>query len=189
MKKKHNLYTLLVIVALVAGLIYMQKSSNQKEGVANSVQAIKIAVADVELAYPATYGIYEKTNSPYTKTLNTIVWYENTEQNKNFFLGVPGSQSEPPVTMTLDIYDNPNNLSPKELLGADLAYMFSKGPGITTTLGGLPATIFDWDGLYKGRSIMINNKNRTYVFSVTSLLGTDTILRDFDLLLGSVSFK
>lgn len=188
MKKKHNLYTFGVILALVAGLIYMQKSSDQKE-VSDLVQATKVQVADVELAYPSTYGIYEKNNSPYTKTLNTVVWYENTESNKSFFLGTPGAASEPPVTMSLDIYSNPNNLSPKELLGADLSYMFLKGPGVPVTLGGARASVFDWDGLYKGKSIMLNHKNLLYVFSVTSLGSTDQILRDFDLLLSSVSFK
>lgn len=189
MKKKHNLLVLLIILALVFALIYMQRSKDVSGTVATTFPAIKATVANVELAYKEGYGVYEKTKSPYTKTLNTVVWYENTEANRNFFIGGPNAPAEPPVTMTLDVYDNPNNLSPKELLQGDVPYMFVEGEGQPVTLAGKEARLFTWDGLYKGRSVMVNHNNLTYVFSVTSLSPMDVILRDFDLLLSSVIFK
>lgn len=190
MKKKHNLLVSVIVLALVAGLFYMIQSSSSKDVAQSStLDAVKVTVAGVELAYPASYGVYEKTNSPYTKTLSTVVWYENTEPNKNFFAGSANAPLEPPVTMSLDVYNNPNNLSAKELLGEDAAYMFTNGSGTPVVVGGIEGVFLNWDGLYKGRSIMINNKGILYVFSVTSITNQDVILRDFDLLLGSVVFK
>ncbi len=189
MKKKHHFIVFWIILALIAGLFYLTQSSSVDEQSSTTIDAVKVAVAGVELAYPASYGVYEKKNSPYTKTLNTIVWYENTESNKSFFTGAANAPQEPPVTMSLDVYNNPNNISPKELLGAESAYMFARDPGTPVIVGGVQGTMFDWDGLYRGKSIMINSKGVMYVFSVTSIAPGDIILRDFDLLLGSVTFK
>ncbi|MBP6888405.1 MAG: hypothetical protein KBC21_01760 [Candidatus Pacebacteria bacterium] len=188
MKKKHNLYIFAVILALVAALMYMQTSS--PDGTTNTqIQGIKVEVAGTQLTYPSTYGTYEKSSSPYTKTTNTVVWYENTESNKNFFSGTPNAPTEPPTTMTLDVYTNPDNLEPRKLLEGYTPYMFAKGEGRQLVLGGVPAQLFEWDGLYKGRSIMVTRNGFTYVFSVTAITQEDQILKDFDLLLSSVSFK
>lgn len=189
MKKKHNLTVFVIILALIAGLLYMQDSARSTEPVPTIVDAVKATVAGVELAYPKNYGVYEKTNSPVTKTMSTVVWYENTESNRSFFNGGTTAASEPPVTMSLDVYENTNNLSPKDLLGADAAYMFAKSSGTPIVVGGAQGILLDWDGLYKGKSIMVNHKGLLYVFSVTSITNEDIILRDFDLLISSIIFK
>ena len=188
MKKKHNLLILFMVVALIAAFIYMQKSKDS-EVKTDIIPAIKASVAGVDLAYKEEYAVYEKTKSPYTKTLTTVVWYENTESNRSFFAGGKNSPQEPPVTMTLDIYDNPNNLPPKELLKGDVPYMFVQGEGAPLSFAGKDALLYSWDGLYKGKSIMVNHNRLTYVFSVTSISPVDPILKDFDLLLSSVVFK
>ncbi len=189
MKKKQHFIIFCIILALIAGLLYLTQSSSVNEQPSTTIQATKVAVADVELAFPSSYAIYEKKNSLYTKALTTIVWYENTESNKNFFTAGVNAPQEPPVTMSLDVYDNPNNISAKELLGTGSAYMFARGSGTPVIVGGVQGTMFDWDGLYRGKSIMINSKGVMYVFSVTSLTPEDVILRDFDLLLSSIVFK
>ncbi len=189
MKKKHNLTVFVIILALVAGLLYMQDSARSTEPAPTVVDALKATVAGIELAYPANYGVYEKTNSPVTKTLSTVVWYENTESNKSFFTGGANAPSEPPVTMSLDVYSNPSNLSPKELLGNDAAYMFAKSSGAPVVVGGIQGTLLEWDGLYKGKSVMVNHKGLLYVFSMTSITNEDAIISDFDLLISSIIFK
>lgn len=193
MKKKHNFYVLAIILALVAGLIYMQKAATtpvaQPSSTPGVVPALKAQIFNVELTYPSVYATYQKASSLYTKTLNTVVWYENTESNRKFFSGGEGSPSEPPVTMSLDVYNNPNNLTAYQLLGADVPYLFAKGVGGVSTLAGEPATLLEWDGLYKGKSVIVNNQGLMYVFSVTSITPTDEILKHFDLLISSISFK
>ncbi len=166
----------------------MQKSAQMRTR--SAVVPVSTAkIRNLELSYPTAYAIYQKENSPYTKTLNTIVWYEDTESNRHFFTGGVGSPSEPPVAISLDIYSNPNNLTPYELLSKDASYLFAKGVGGITTLAGQPATILEWDSLYRGKSVVVNNQGLMYVFSVTSIAPSDAILSDFDLLLSSVSFK
>ncbi len=189
MKKKHNLTVFVIILALIAGLLYMQDSSRSNVSNQNLVNATKATIAMADFAYPSNYGVYEKTNSPVTKTISTVVWYENTESNRSFFNGGTTAASEPPVTMSLDVYENSNNLSPKDLLGADAAYMFAKSSGTPIVVGGAQGILLDWDGLYKGKSIMVNHKGLLYVFSVTSITSEDAILRDFDLLISSIIFK
>ncbi len=193
MKKKHNIYVIGIIMALVGGLMYMQQSaatpSLQSPSNNSVIPAIKAQILDVELTYPSAYATYQKANSPYTKTLNTVVWYENTEANKSFFTGGTGSPSEPPVTMSLDVYSNPNNVTAYQLLSADVPYLFARGVGGVSSLAGKPATVLEWDGLYKGKTVIVNNQGLMYVFSVTSITPSDAILKDFDLLLSSISFK
>lgn len=189
MKKKHNLLVAVIVLALVAGLVYMTQSSRPDSDQSSIISAIKVSIAGLELAYPSTYGVYEKANNLATRAVNTVVWYENTEQNKNFFAGGANAPSEPPVTMSLEVYSNPESLSAKDLLGASASYMFASNQSVPVVVGGVQGSLFTWDGLYRGRSIALNSKGVLYIFSVTSLTDNDAILKDFDLLLSSVVFK
>ncbi len=188
-KKKHNLAIFLVVAALIAGLWYMQNSSRKEGVIGSTLTATKAVVAGAELAYPSHYGVYEKANNLATRAVNTVVWYENTEQNKNFFAGGANAPSEPPVTMSLEVYSNPEGLLAKDLLGAGASYMFASNQSIPVVVGGVQGSLFTWDGLYRGRSIALNSKGVLYIFSVTSITDNDATLKDFDLLLSSVVFK
>jgi hypothetical protein len=190
MKKRHNMLIAGIIVALLAALFYMLSASNEDSSGASSstVSAVKATIQNIDLAYPTTYAVYEKRNTGIVKNQHTVVWYKDIEANRAFFRGEPGAQTEPPVTMSLDIYSNPNSLSGRELLLKDAPYMFSKPAG-TLLVGGQTGELYEWEGLYKGRSIMINHKGDMYVFSITSLGTNDPIINDFTILLNSVTFK
>lgn len=185
MKKKHNLFIFVIILALVASLIYMMKSERKPE----VPPLIKASVANIDFVYKSQYGVYEKKNSPFTGALSTITLYEDTDLNRKFFKGEKGSPQEPPTTISIDIYNNPNSVAPQQLLGTNASYMFAQGEGADIAVGGQKGKLITWNGLYKGRSIIVTSKGLTYVFSVTSRKDTDTILSDYIALVNSLAFK
>jgi hypothetical protein len=187
MNKKHNLTIFAIIVGLVFGLWYMSTSRQLSHNA--GIDAKQATIGEVSFAYPSHYGVYEKVNSPYTKALNTVVWYENTIPNQNFFAGKTPSPSEPPTALSLDIFANEKNSSPKEFLMSDRPYMFGKGDGVSVTINGKQGLVLDWDGLYRGKSVVFNHDGKLYIFSVTYNSPQDEMVRNFDLMMGSVSFK
>lgn len=192
--KKNSIYVL-IIISVIAAFLYMISSEHQKESGAvaeidSKSQVLQpIGVEGVEFGYPVQYGRYDRPKLSTTKTLGAVVFYEATESNRNFFLGKSTSQKEAPVTITLDVYENIKNLSVKELLRGDATYPVIDTTLKPVTISGKKGEYFEWDGLYRGKSVAVNHLGKTYIFSVTSITSQDKILQDFETVLKTVYFK
>ena len=197
--KKNSIYMSIVLVGIVCAFVYMvsnknstqlqQASKAQTSSQEAEITLHPIVVERASFGYPVGYERFDRPKITTTKTLGALVLYKGTEDNKNFFLGRPTAQKEPPTTITLDVYTNEKNLSVKELLKKDSVYPIIQETIKPFVLDGKSGEYFEWDGLYRGRSVAVTYQGVTYIFSVTSLSLEDSILKDFEILLKTVRFN
>ncbi|MEN9881229.1 MAG: hypothetical protein RLZZ308_412 [Candidatus Parcubacteria bacterium] len=190
--KKNSIYILVLFigVALVFAffdLSHTKETSDTKEEV-RGITFTPIGVERVEFGQPSGYSLYQRPRIEGSKTLGAAVFYENTEANKMFFLGGKGIPQEAPTTITLDIYSNEKKVSLQELLKGDTSYPLITETVKRVAIAGKDASYFEWDGLYRGRSVAIDHEGKTYIFSVTAMTQEDTILQAFDAMLATISF-
>ncbi len=102
----------------------------------------------------------------------------------------PPQGGEGPPTITVDvIQNNLDKLTTDAWIRNSSASNFKLSPDsviATTTLGGVPARTYQWDGLYQGTTVALARAAYIYAFSVTSLNPTDPIRSDFEQVLRSV---
>lgn len=197
--KKNSIYISIVLVGIVCAFMYMVSSRNAtreqptpKEETVTQDREITLrplVVERVSFGYPVGYERFERPKIATTKTFGALVLYKGTEDNKNFFSGKPTTQKEPPTTITLDVYSNEKNLSVKDLLKKDPVYPIIQETVKPFVLSGKSGEYFEWDGLYRGRSVAVTYQGVTYIFSATSLSLEDSILKDFEILLRTVRFN
>lgn len=105
-------------------------------------------------------------------------------------LAVMPENGEGPLAITIDVYQNDlDHQSAEEWIRNtnDSNYKLSPDGLIgSTTIAGVSALSYQWDGLYRGESIVFVHADAIVMASVTWISETDTIRDDFETVLNSL---
>ncbi len=102
-----------------------------------------------------------------------------------------GQNTEGPPAITVQRFDNPQNLSLDEWIRTTPAsnwQLSTMGELGASTVGGEPGLGYTYSGLYEETSIAVAHNGKIYLFSVGILTAEDQIKTDFFTLLDSVKF-
>jgi hypothetical protein len=138
--------------------------------------------------YPSSLYIKEKINARGTEPKVTVTLVKNIEDNVDFIEGRTTDVREGPTAITLDIYDNPKNLSPKDWVIQSQNWNIATSQADPITVAGERGVSYTWSGLYEGRSVVLSKGNDIFVFSVTYMDQNDQMLKDFEMVLNSAAF-
>lgn len=91
-----------------------------------------------------------------------------------------GGEGAPAITV--DVFDNIDIESLESWLGETMAsnYSLIMGESKETSVGSEQALAYEWDGLYRGQSVVFEHEGRIILISGTYLEKTDPIYSDFD---------
>jgi hypothetical protein len=138
----------------------------------------------VAFNYPDSYEIKQYDSTEGTKHHTIVVG------DKAALAAVP-ENSEGPAVITIDIYDNAARLSgEKWIKTSDFSnYKLSQEAQLsTTTVAGIPALSYPWDGLYRSISIVFPQKTYMYMLSVGYNSPDDQQYKDFAGIVSSIQF-
>ena len=99
---------------------------------------------------------------------------------------------EGPPTISFDLYQN--NLDKTSLVdwvkGTNNSnFKLSDGTYTSTTVAGVPAMEYSWDGLYRGDSVVFLHKDRVIMVTGMYLQPTDAIREDFEKIILSIKLE
>ena len=143
----------------------------------------------ISFAYPTFYYLRESEAGTAERPQGSIVLVEDTEENRNLLDGVSTEPREGPTSITIDIYENPDQLSALAWVERDTNWTISNRATTTVAVGGFEGISFVWDGLYAGKTVIVAADGKAYVFSVTWMTDQDRIISDFSALLETVGFS
>lgn len=165
---------LIVGGAIFYGYIFSQKSHQQNE-VSEIVRVYTNAVYNFSFEYKDRYVFNTKDSSDRFEVLLI---------DKNDYEEV---RSEGPVSINIQIYKNISDLD--AWLATDASnFKLALGPKKSVLLGGIQGVGYEWDGLYRGRTIAAVHQGNIFVLSGTYLEKDDSVYRDFDTLVRSFVF-
>lgn len=138
---------------------------------------------------PPNYVFFENT-SVGERLQHAIVFVEDTPENREF-LSNPGSATEGPPTITINIFQN--NIDKYTLQsfveGTDLSnFKLSDGKKTEIIVGGKPAWRYRATGLYENDNVVVVRPEYVYMFTVFFNSPDDQIRKDFDTILKTVGF-
>lgn len=184
METKNNTQTfstILVLLLIIGGAVYFFLS---KGGLPTASGNIKTYISDTfgfSFSYPTKYFLEEKEVGNAERYHYAIILTEDTEENRLVREGKsPGREG--PVAITFDVYQNDlDALTLQQWVEGtnDSNYKLAKGPYATSTAGGETSIIYEWSGLYEGRTVVVTLGNVILAISVTYISPEDEILKDF----------
>ncbi len=129
------------------------------------------------LEYPLSYVAKEASS---TQVVTFI-----TEADNAAMQGSTSSTSTPregPTAITIEAFPNPKKLSAGAWATSTKLSNFNLGPKELNSieLAGRDAVVYQWEGLYQGISVAVNDGTTVYVLSVTFSSPTDQIVKDFE---------
>ena len=148
------------------------------------------ATSTITFNYPSTYHLAEADVSTPQRRRYLVTLMEDTPENKAVRDGTAPPR-EGPIAITVTSYQNDLDNTPLStwVTGTlDSNWKLGTGTHATTTVGGIPALSYDWDGLYRGHTIAVAYGGYIHAFTVTSMEPTDHILTVFDELMETVTF-
>lgn len=184
---KMKLAVLLVIVLAFVGLAYWHYQSRQTTN-PPTVGTLAYSSAGLTFTYPPTLYMKERVANE-AKLERSVVLVENSESNRAILNGTAPVAGEGPPSITIDIYKNPQHLTPEEWMRQDTNWTQQSIARDGIVIGGLPAVSFDWSGLYEGNSSIVSFGDHIYVFSYTWLSADDVVIKEVSDVLDSVKFK
>src|SRR3989344_2692375 len=138
----------------------------------------------ISFQYPDRYELREReagTQERYHYSITLI--------DKEAFPEIPQNGEGPPA-ITVDIFQNNLDtlLIEQWVHGTnDSNFKLSPDDALTsTTVAGVPALSYTWDGLYLGRSVVLSHKDNIVVLSVQWLTEEDAIIEDSAKVLASL---
>ncbi|MFZ2151970.1 MAG: hypothetical protein WAV09_02560 [Minisyncoccia bacterium] len=165
---------LIVGGAIFYGYIFSQKSDQQNE-VPEIVRVYTNPTYDFSFEYSGRYILSTREGSDR---------FEIILIDKNDYEEV---RSEGPVSINIQIYKNISDLDAWLATSAS-NFQLALGPKESVALGGIQAVGYEWDGLYRGRTIAVVHQGNIFVLSGTYLEKDDSVYRDFDALVRSFVF-
>jgi hypothetical protein len=181
---------IVVLAAVIGGIFYFRAktpTASQNSTVAADTRALKTY-------YDPRYGVAFNFRDSYT-----VQDHDSTSGVKHHTIIVgdkaalanPPKDSEGPPVMTIDIYDNPTKASTEKWIkNNDFSnYKLSQNSALsTTTVAGIPAYAYPWDGLYTSLSIVFPDNGKMYMMSVNYNSPSDQIYKDFAEVVASMQF-
>lgn len=131
---------------------------------------------------PEGYNIVEAT-SPSDRR-HSIVMSRMQDSN------IP-ENGEGPTAISVDIFPNPQASNASSWVRANTISNFnlSTTPLKETSVSGIPAISYSWDGLYQGRSVAFMHKGNLILISGTYNVVEDEIYQAFDKVIESMEFE
>lgn len=186
--QKIILYIAVAIAALIGLIWYFGQQEavviDDTPGSATSTPDIKTYSSDIfgiSFKYPKLYYLEEREVGNAERTHYFIMLSEDTEENRLVREGKsPGREG--PTAITLDVFQNMEQLSPEAFVKNNSNTNYKMGDGVLTPtkVGTRDALSYRWSGLYEGRSVVFMNGPHMFVWSVTWLTPEDRIIKDFD---------
>lgn len=141
---------------------------------------------NIAFTYPSTLFLSERDAGTTARSQLALFLTEDTEENRDVIEGRNTVPREGPTGITVDVYQNPEQLSSRAWVQTDTNWTIANGGATDVTVAGNEGVTFTWSGLYEGRTVVVTKGDKAYVFSVTWMTPEDQILRDFDTVLNSV---
>ena len=138
---------------------------------------------DISFEYPDTYELQEREvgNGERYRYAITLI-------DKEALANIPQNGEGPPAINVEIFQNNLDKLSVETWVRGTNFSNFKLSPDGTLTVGtvaGTPALSYIWDGLYRGRSVVVAHKGNIIMLSVQWLTEEDAIIKDFADLLTS----
>lgn len=139
------------------------------------------------LQYPDSYILQEQKDlSPEHKL--GLVLIEDTTEHRDLLAGRNTEPREGPVSINVDVYANVAGLSTLEWILGQSTWALSDQELEDISIHGRPGLAYYWDGLYLGKSLVVKEGDEIYLFSVTWLSPSDSIVVDFENILNQFKF-
>ncbi len=185
-----GILVLLIALALIGYFVYYSAEDGEDNGMAAS-KTYSNQTYGVSFEYPPTYFLEERQmGATSTGRYYSVILTEDNETNKAIREGRITNTEGPPA-ITLDIHPNQNREFVSKWVTTNIQnsnWNLALGGMASTTVGGLPAVSYTWDGLYRGDSAVVATGTNIYMFSATYNSPEDITKRDFPGILSSVRF-
>lgn len=155
----------------------------------NPSQGTRVYESDfynLRFAYPDSYFLIERDVGTPETPQRAIILAENTQENRDVLEGRGDEPREGPTAITIDIYENPQELSAQDWVHSSTTWTLSDQILKPVNVSGHEGVAYHWSGLYEGTSTIISAGKYMYVASVTSLSAEDQMIQDYEALLGSL---
>lgn len=139
--------------------------------------------------YPSNLYLHERSDAGTPERPQLALFLvADTQENRDLLNGVTTEPREGPTGITVDVYQNPENLSAADWAQKDTNWTVANSSAEPVTVNGREGITYNWSGLYEGKTVVVTNNGKAYVFSVTWMSPEDQILKDYDMVLNSLSF-
>jgi hypothetical protein len=152
------------------------------------VRSYESEALGLRMELPAGYYLHEREPGAPGQPHGSLVLVEDTQENRDVLAGLAPLGRETPVGLSVEVHANPAGLPLAAWTDEHTSWMPEPPRLSPASVGGSPALSYDWDGLYRGRSVVVARPGRVYVFSVTWMTEGDRTLAHFGPLLESVAF-
>jgi hypothetical protein len=183
-RKKILIGLAVLIVVLVGGYFSFMRDNNSDD--INPADFRENGYISSEYGFsftkPEGYNIVEAT-SPSDRRHSIVM-----SRMQDSIIPVDG---EGPTAITIDIFPNPQATSAATWVRANTISNFniSTTPLKETSVSGASAVSYEWDGLYKGRSVAFMHNGSVILISGTYNVVADQIYNDFDKVIQSFKFE
>jgi len=139
-------------------------------------------------SYPEGYLLDEKEVGNAERSHYNISLFEDTQFVRDLLAGkVIGTEAPPSIS--IDVYQNLEGMTAEAWVRGNANSNFKlslDGTLASTTVDGVPAVSYSWDGLYRGDSIVAAHKNSIIMLSVGYHSPEDKIRDDFSTVIDSL---
>lgn len=140
----------------------------------------------ISFEYSLGYYLKERDAGTAKRPQLSLLLVEDTQENRDLLEGRITEARDGPVSITIDAYPNPDRLTAEDWVRADTNWTVRTSEAAPIGRGQITGVTYSWSGLYEGKTVIVTEGVRAYVFSVTWLEPEDPILTEFDAVLGSV---
>ncbi|HYE23150.1 MAG TPA: PsbP-related protein [Candidatus Paceibacterota bacterium] len=137
--------------------------------------------------YPINLYLHERTDAgtPERSQLSLFL-VEDTEENRDVLEGRNTEPREGPIGITVDVYQNPEELPATEWVQTDTNWTVANSSAEQIRVAEHDAVTFTWSGLYEGKTVVVTEGDKAYVLSTTWMSPEDTTISDFEAILNSL---
>lgn len=182
------------LIVVIGGFVFFagQSVPMAPQLAQNELKASMVPYANedynLSFQYPSNLYLYERSGAGAPERPQIALFLvENTQENRDLLEGKATEPREAPTGITVDVYQNPNQLSASDWVQNDTNWTVATSSAEPITIGDRTGVTYTWSGLYEGKTVVFTEGDKAYVFSVTSLTADDQILRDFEMVLNSFS--
>ncbi|MFA7309550.1 MAG: hypothetical protein WC050_01460 [Candidatus Paceibacterota bacterium] len=179
----------IIIAIIAAGLSVLRAPRTVSGTIDPLVKTYASQDYGIIFLYPKTYFVVERDATSSAGVTHIVTLFEDTPTARAIVNGTMEG-TEPPPSITVHIYPNTKGVSTASWARTARESNFDLGDKtfINTTLGGEPALLYRWSGLYEGITIARARPKRIYAVSVMYLSKEDPIMTAFGVVASSTTF-
>lgn len=190
-----RIVALIAVLAVIFGAAYIMSRPNKEVPVIGETepdteitQHYENAQFGISFNYPDNYVLSEQDIGNQGERVHHAL----SLMKKSDTINIP-LNGEGPTAITLDIYGNGiDKQGIEHWIRNTSASNFKLSANqvlSTSTVSGVMAYAYTWDGLYRGDSVVLSKGQNIYMFSVTYMDSAAPIRDDFAALLASIKFR